>query len=70
MPFDFNIYPLDSAIFKIFDKIQMNRHDECPSCGLHVEQKDIKIPSIMVEELCGRDRGKRTYTVTPAQITN
>ena len=54
----------------VFDKIQMNRHDECPSCGLHVEQKDIKIPSIMVEELCGRDRGKRTYTVTPAQITN
>lgn len=54
----------------VFDKIQMNRHDECPSCGKNAEQKDVNIPSILVEELCGRDRGKRTYTVTPAQITN
>lgn len=54
----------------VFDKIQMNRHDECPSCGLNVKPQDTSVPSIMVEELCGRDRGKRTYTVTPAQITN
>lgn len=54
----------------VFDKIQMNRHDECPSCGLNVKFQDTNVPSIMVEELCGRDRGKRTYTVTPAQITN
>lgn len=54
----------------VFDKITMYRHDECPSCGLNVKQKDVHIPSIMVEELCGRDRGKRTYTVTPNQITN
>lgn len=54
----------------VFDKITMYRHDECPSCGLNVKQKDVHVPSIMVEELCGRDRGKRTYTVTPNQITN
>ena len=54
----------------VFDKIQMKRHDECPSCGLNVKPQDNEVPSIMVEELCGRDRGKRTYTVTPAQITN
>jgi len=54
----------------VFDKIQMNRHDECPSCGLNVKFQDTNVPSIMAEELCGRDRGKRTYTVTPAQITN
>jgi molybdopterin-synthase adenylyltransferase len=54
----------------VFDKIQMRRHDECPSCGLNINRKTVQIPSLMVEELCGRDRGKRTYTVTPAQIKN
>jgi adenylyltransferase/sulfurtransferase len=54
----------------VFDKIQMNRHDECTSCGINVIKKPIEAPSLMVEELCGRDRGKRTYTVTPAQIKN
>jgi molybdopterin/thiamine biosynthesis adenylyltransferase/molybdopterin converting factor small subunit len=54
----------------VFDKIQMNRHDECSSCGRNVIKKPIEAPSLMVEELCGRDRGKRTYTVTPAQIKN
>jgi molybdopterin/thiamine biosynthesis adenylyltransferase/molybdopterin converting factor small subunit len=54
----------------VFDKIQMYRHDECSSCGYNVDKKIIQAPSLMVEELCGRDRGKRTYTVTPAQIKN
>jgi molybdopterin-synthase adenylyltransferase len=54
----------------VFDKIQMYRHDECSSCGYNVDKKIIQAPSLMVEELCGRDRGKRTYTVTPAQIRN
>jgi molybdopterin-synthase adenylyltransferase len=54
----------------VFDKIQMYRHDECSSCGYNVNKKIVQAPSLMVEELCGRDRGKRTYTVTPAQIRN
>jgi molybdopterin-synthase adenylyltransferase len=54
----------------VFDKIQMRRHDECSPCGLNINRKTVQIPSLMVEELCGRDRGKRTYTVTPAQIKN
>ena len=37
---------------------------------IECKQKDVQAPSLMVEDLCGRDRGKRTYTVTPAQITN
>jgi adenylyltransferase/sulfurtransferase len=51
-----------------FDKIQMQRHDECISCGSNVHKKIIQAPNLLVEELCGRNRGKRTYTVTPAQI--
>ena len=54
----------------VFDKIQMYRHDECSSCGRNAIKKPFQTPSLMVEELCGRDRGKRTYTVTPAQIKN
>ena len=54
----------------VFDKIQVYRHDECSSCGRNAIKKPIQAPSLMVEELCGRDRGKRTYTVTPAQIKN
>jgi adenylyltransferase/sulfurtransferase len=54
----------------VFDKIQMYRHDECTSCGRNAIKKTVQAPSLMVEELCGRDRGKRTYTVTPAQIKN
>jgi len=54
----------------VFDKIQMDRHNECSSCGSNVTKKIIQAPPLMVEGLCGRDRGKRTYTVTPAQIKN
>jgi len=54
----------------VFDKIQMYRHEECSSCGLNINRKIVQIPSLMVEELCGRETGKRTYPVTPAQIKN
>jgi molybdopterin/thiamine biosynthesis adenylyltransferase/molybdopterin converting factor small subunit len=52
----------------VFDKIQMFRHTECISCGSNVIKKAVQAPPLMVEELCGRNRGKRTYTVTPTQI--
>jgi molybdopterin/thiamine biosynthesis adenylyltransferase/molybdopterin converting factor small subunit len=51
-----------------FDKIQMFRHEECPSCGPKKESKKevvLQQEELIIEELCGRDRGKRTYTVSP-----
>jgi adenylyltransferase/sulfurtransferase len=54
-----------------FEKIRMFKHDECPSCGMNRKQ-EFQSPDengLMIEELCGRDRGKRTYTVTPSQIS-
>jgi adenylyltransferase/sulfurtransferase len=54
----------------VFDKIQMHRHNECTSCGFNANKRTVQAPPLMVEELCGRNRGKRTYTVTPAQIKN
>ena len=46
---------LDSAGGK--DKIIKEIHQE-------------KEQDLIIEELCGRDRGKRTYTVTPSKITS
>lgn len=57
-----------------FDKIQMSRYDGCPSCGpnrIIVESASTRQKQeLIIEELCGRDRGKRTYTVTPADSTS
>ena len=57
-----------------FDKIQMSRYDGCPSCGpnrIMVESASTRQKQeLIIEELCGRDRGKRTYTVTPADSTS
>ncbi|MGC2571532.1 MAG: ThiF family adenylyltransferase [Candidatus Nitrosopolaris sp.] len=52
-----------------FDKIEMSRHEICPSCGLRRESKKEELAlqaELIIEELCGRDRGKRTYIVTPS----
>ena len=52
-----------------FDKIEMSRHEICPSCGLKRESKKEELAlqeELIIEELCGRDRGKRTYIVTPS----
>jgi adenylyltransferase/sulfurtransferase len=51
----------------------MLRHDECSACGKEKIIKEIqqeKEQELIIEELCGRDRGKRTYTVTPSKITS
>jgi len=53
-----------------FDKIQMFRNEECSSCGPKKESMNEELAlhadELIIEELCGRDRGKRTYTVTPS----
>ena len=40
--------------------------DECPVCGTG---KAIEVPKeeMIIEELCGRNRGKRTFSLTPTQ---
>ena len=43
------------------------RADECPVCGtgkVDVAPKE----ELIIEELCGRNRGKRTFSITPTQI--
>jgi adenylyltransferase/sulfurtransferase len=55
-----------------FERVQMFRQEECPACGSNNNNKKTISPAItaqelIIEELCGRDRGKRTWTVTPSE---
>ncbi|HEX2557913.1 MAG TPA: ThiF family adenylyltransferase, partial [Nitrososphaera sp.] len=50
-----------------FDRVQMFRQEECPSCGIAHKDNKLVAQQLIIEELCGRDRGKRTWTVTPAE---
>ena len=51
-----------------FEKIQMYKHEECTSCGTKIVKEVLEKKKLIVEELCGRDRGRRTYLVTPSEI--
>jgi adenylyltransferase/sulfurtransferase len=49
-----------------FNSTKTFRADECPICGtgkLEVVEKQ----ELILEELCGRNRGKRTYSITPTE---
>jgi len=53
------------------EKVSIFRQEECPSCGTkRIDRNQLETQQLIIEELCGRDRGKRTYTVTPAQISS
>ena len=50
-----------------FTSTRTFRAEECPICGtgkLDVVQKE----ELILEELCGRNRGKRTFSITPTKI--
>ena len=52
-----------------FASVKTFRADECPSCGRQragVRAND----GIAVEELCGRNGGKRTFSLTPSHSTD
>ncbi len=49
-----------------FSSTRTFKAEECPICGtgkLEVTQKE----ELILEELCGRNRGKRTYSITPTE---
>jgi molybdopterin/thiamine biosynthesis adenylyltransferase/molybdopterin converting factor small subunit len=59
------------------EKVQMLRQEACPSCGSSASiskslqrAKVVAGDQLFVEELCGRDRGKRTYTVAPFGLSS
>ena len=53
------------------EKISVFRQEECPSCGTkRIDRDQLESKRLIIEELCGRDRGKKTYTVTPSHISS
>ena len=43
------------------------RQEECPVCGSGKENVS-PITEMMIEEMCGRNRGKRTFSLTPPEM--
>lgn len=50
-----------------FDSNITLRSDTCPICGTG-DLPVVKKEELILEELCGRNRGKRTFSITPTQI--
>ena len=48
----------------IFNFTRVSRVEECSACGTGRKQKKAK-EELILEELCGRNRGKRTFSITP-----
>ncbi|MGI0082465.1 MAG: HesA/MoeB/ThiF family protein, partial [Nitrosopumilaceae archaeon] len=49
-----------------FNSSAFTKVEECPVCGSGKLEESPK-KELIIEELCGRNRGKRTFSVTPTQ---
>ena len=47
-----------------FTSTRTFRAEECPVCGTGKSEEAVK-EELLLEELCGRNRGKRTFSITP-----
>ena len=47
-----------------FSSVKMFKQDECSVCGSGKKPEQVK-EEFILEELCGRNRGKRTFSITP-----
>lgn len=50
-----------------FTSTRTFRVDECPVCGSGTQEESVK-EELILEELCGRNRGKRTFSITPTNM--
>ena len=50
-----------------FNSTRTFRAEECPICGTG-KLEAVPREELILEELCGRNRGKRTYSITPTKI--
>ena len=56
---DMDNLDFNSALFK--------KIEECPVCGVG-KNEELPTQELIVEELCGRSRGKRTFSITPTRM--
>jgi len=48
----------------IFNFTKVSRVEECSVCGIGKKHEKAK-EELILEELCGRNKGKRTFSITP-----
>jgi adenylyltransferase/sulfurtransferase len=51
-----------------FSSAEFKKVNECPVCGTGRSEEQPP-QELIIEELCGRNRGKRTFSITPTQMT-
>ena len=52
-----------------FSSVKMFKQEECSVCGSGEKTEQVK-EEFILEELCGRNRGKRTFSITPTSEVN
>lgn len=50
-----------------FNSTLLKKVEECPVCGVG-KNEELPTQELIVEELCGRNRGKRTFSITPTKM--
>ncbi len=50
-----------------FNTAEFKKVDECSICGKG-KKEDLPKQELIIEELCGRNRGKRTFSITPTKM--
>jgi len=50
-----------------FNSTLLKKVEECPVCGVG-KTEELPTQELIVEELCGRNRGKRTFSITPTKM--
>lgn len=50
-----------------FSTAEFQKVDECSVCGKG-EKEELSKQELIIEELCGRNRGKRTFSITPTTM--
>ena len=50
-----------------FNSTLFKKVEECPVCGTG-KSEELPTQELIVEELCGRNRGKRTFSITPTRM--
>lgn len=53
-----------------FDQIEINKQKACLVCGDDKSVSPKEIPRRLIQDLCGRNQGKMTYTITPRDNLN
>jgi len=50
-----------------FGTTEFKKVEECPVCG-RGQREELPRQELIIEELCGRNRGKRTFSITPTKM--